>query len=73
MLPPLSSFDLHLDWWGKCRTCAFWVGDRQKGFMGGCSNPKSDLGGTPTSTEGYCKKWDSYDIETALDIMRRGL
>lgn len=72
---------LHLDWWGKCWTCRHWTGD-----MSGtgdvrvhavlredpCANPSSPLYNMTTSTGGYCKKWDSWDIETALKVLGDG-
>ena len=72
---------IHMDWWGKCRTCRFWQGTdvgNGDGTMsnqvrwkdGPCSNPSSDLYIQETSIEGHCSKWDSFDIETALEILK---
>jgi hypothetical protein len=61
---------IHEDWWGKCRTCAFWQGsDLRRMVPGLCTNPISNLHGQITWTEGYCPKWDSFDIETAFELM----
>ena len=71
---------LHMDWWGKCRTCRFWQGTNAgdgSGSMGNqtrwnpglCNNPKSPLFEQETWTEGHCDKWDSFDIDVALEMM----
>ena len=61
---------LHMDWWGKCRTCRFWQGsDEIRMSPGICKNPISDLFEQETWTEGHCNKWDSFDIDTALEVM----
>ncbi len=80
--PPLGSNEskrLHLDWWGKCRTCRFWDGADKISPREGrepmvqirwepapCTNPASPLYGQETRTEGHCKKWDSFDVDVAL-------
>jgi hypothetical protein len=65
-----ESIRLHTDWWGKCRTCLFWQGSDERRMANGiCKNPKSDLFEQETWTEGHCKKWDSFDIETALELL----
>lgn len=68
---------LHMDWWGKCRTCKFWEGT--DGFdvvfhprwnPGLCNNKESLLYNQETWTEGHCEKWDSFDIDTALEMLQ---
>ena len=66
---------IHLDWWGKCRTCRHWQGTDESSQLlrwnpGLCDNPASDLFKQETWTEGHCNKWDTFDIETALEIMQ---
>ncbi len=84
-VPPVGSAEsrrLHEDWWGKCRTCRFWDGAdevRPREGMGPlislrmkpaiCTNPKSDMVGQETWTEGNCDKWDSFDVEMALSLV----
>lgn len=60
--------DWHLDWWGKCRTCSFWLGKRNTMEPGRCSNVKSDLFEQETWTEGSCKEWDTFDIIAAIHV-----
>lgn len=73
MISKDESKRLHMDWWGKCRTCLFWAGTDEGNSVrwnpGPCMNPKSDLYQQETWTEGYCSKWDSFDIEVALEMM----
>ncbi len=64
-----DSFRLHEDWWGACRTCRFWTGDRLKMTPGTCSNNKSPLFEQETWTEGHCHMWDSFDIDTAVEFL----
>lgn len=66
-----DSVEIHLDWWGKCRTCRFWRGDREKMTPGLCAMPRSDLVNTETWTEGHCKQWDSFDLNAAVAVMER--
>jgi hypothetical protein len=72
---------LHMDWWGKCRTCRYWHGTDAgdgSGRMGNqvrwqdspCTNPASDRYQEVTTTEGHCSKWDSFDVETALELLQ---
>ena len=61
---------LHLDWWGKCLTCQHWRGDREQLEDGLCDQSLSDLGGQITTSEGWCKKWDSYAIDEATEILQ---
>jgi hypothetical protein len=74
---------LHCDWWGQCRTCRHWNGksngdgsDRRGNEIrwqdGNCENPASPLYQQETTTDGHCRKWDTFDIETALEIMEDG-
>lgn len=73
MIDKEESKRLHLDWWGKCRTCVFWGGtDENKNLRwnpGPCNNLKSKFYEKITWTEGYCEKWDSFDIDTAFEIL----
>lgn len=73
-----DSILIHEDWWGKCRSCRFWNGKDAKNFAGRitprwepakCENPASELYQQETWTEGHCPKWDSFDIETAFELM----
>jgi hypothetical protein len=74
---------IHMDWWGKCRSCRFWGGsDKNNGPRGDiiyrwnpglCTNEKSDMYQRETWTEGHCPKWDSFDIDTALELMQEDL
>jgi hypothetical protein len=64
-----ESIRIHLDWWGQCRTCEFWNGDRGTGGIpwGECSNPKSM--NKRTTSDGDCKGWDSFDYEGACGAL----
>jgi hypothetical protein len=73
-----ESIRLHMDWWGKCRTCRHWHG-AAGGLLGEerwepalCENPVSDMYGKETWTEGECRKWDSFDIDVALELLSNG-
>lgn len=74
MLDKEESKQLHMDWWGKCRTCKFWngadSGKHRRWLPALYENPESDLHGQETWTEGHCSKWDSFDIETALEMLK---
>jgi len=70
-----------MDWWGKCRTCKYWhgadagngsgtIGNQVRWLPAICTNPISDLYQQETWTDGHCNKWDSFDIDTALDILQ---
>jgi hypothetical protein len=70
---------LHEDWWGECWTCVHWTGDMSgTGVVsshavlreGNCTNAKSKMHGKLTSTSGYCPKWDSWDVSTALEVLQ---
>lgn len=66
------SIRIHQDWWGKCRTCISWKNsDNERWSPGNCSNKNSVLFEQETWTEGHCPHWDSFDIETAIELMER--
>ena len=70
MIDKITSVRLHYDWWKQCRTCLFWIGSDQTRMEPGiCYNPQSPLYKEETWTEGSCEKWDSFDIETALEFL----
>lgn len=82
MISKAESMRLHLDWWGNCRTCRFWHGTDKVSSREGapdfvqprwndspCTNPKSPLFGQECTTEGECKKWDSFDVDVALEAL----
>jgi hypothetical protein len=61
---------IHQDYWGQCRTCRWWGGDRASGMEGRCTSPRSELSGSLTQRNGYCEnEWDSFDVDVALEIM----
>jgi hypothetical protein len=67
------SLRIHIDWWGKCRTCKEWDGERVKGFMGRCQHPLAAFRGCETDSDGPrtkdlrpCPDWESYDEDGAL-------
>lgn len=71
---------IHIEWWGKCRSCRFWGGtdagdgsgslrNQARWNPGPCTNEASDMYQKETWTEGHCSKWDSFDIETAFELM----
>lgn len=66
-----ESIRIHLDWWGKCRTCRFYNGDR--GALGlapaGCMNEASPLHAETVTHEGHCGKWDTFDSDVAFGLM----
>lgn len=68
-----ESIRLHMDWWGKCRTCRHWNGADDANFIrwqpAKCENKDSDLYGQETHIGVHCPKWDSFDIDTALSLM----
>ncbi len=78
MLDKAESIRLHYDWWGKCRTCAFWDGaDGPRGNQprwedSPCTNPRSESFNEITDTDFGCKKWDSFDLDTALELIAEG-
>lgn len=83
MISKEESKRLHMDWWGKCRTCRHWAGTDQGDGSGSymnnprwnpgiCTNSKSELFELETWTDGHCPRWDSFDIDTALELMEEG-
>jgi len=52
-----------LDWWGECRTCDFWVGDRKDMGKepGVCKKKISKLYNQETWWEGHCEFWYFYE------------
>jgi len=54
-----------------CRTCRFWKTSDPERFDNNsrCGNINSPLFNENTWTEGQCDYWDSYDIDTALEII----
>ena len=71
-----ESIRLHLDWWGKCRTCAHWRSQSRLTpwpmyNRGVCLNPQSPFGDgiQETHSDGYCKKWDTFDEDVAFALM----
>lgn len=67
-----ESFRLLEDWWNKCRTCRYWSAsdeDRIKMTPSICSNINSPLFEHETWTEGYCRYWDAFDIDVAIDVI----
>lgn len=79
MIDKEESIRLHMDWWGKCRTCRHWTGtdkiiengrSHPRWNPGTCNNDRSVLFGKETWTEGHCERWDSFDIDTALEMMQ---
>lgn len=64
---------LHQDWWAQCRTCKFWSStDPERGVAnpGMCDNLVSVNYKQETWSSGYCPQWDTFDIETALEILQ---
>lgn len=35
-----------------------------------CSNKNSDMYNIETWTEGHCIKWDTFDIDVALEVLK---
>lgn len=66
-----ESIRIHLDWWEKCRTCAFFMGDRETCHLARamCSGVGSPFHGEIVTDEGYCSKWDSFDPEVAFGLL----
>ena len=61
----------HVDWWGQCRTCEYWMGDRSNNLdESNCSNFSSPMFEKITSNCGYCPNWDAADIEAAEIVMQ---
>ena len=77
MVTPEESKRLHLDWWGKCRTCKWWstptnptVRPNMDGFT--CLAEDSTLHLKSTTSNGYCGEWDSFDPDVALKVLSEG-
>ena len=68
-MDPKESYRIHLDWWGECRTCVHWSGDRIASTGGKCEGTSSPNYGYRTFTSGNCQEWDSFDTDTALQVM----
>lgn len=76
-----ESLRLHLDWYGKCRTCKFWQGTdeldkegnviRAKWDSGLCTHPKSPFYQLNVFTEGYCQEWESFDPEVENELFKK--
>ena len=62
---------LHLDWWGQCRACKFWKDSGKRENLGEheCECKSSDLYRKITTSSGFCKKWDTFDMEAAEIVM----
>jgi hypothetical protein len=75
IVSPEESYRIHLDWWGKCRTCTHWEGPREKSAprTAKCSSASSDRYGLRSTWDGYCPEWDSFDTDTALQVMEDDL
>ena len=61
----------HEDWWGQCRTCRHWQGNRVNGLRGYCSHSDGPLNGTYTCRMGNCPKWDTFDMDAAEVVMQK--
>ncbi len=66
-----ESIRIHLDWWEKCMTCHYWYGDRLKTGLadGECMNDASTLYKKPTTCQGHCPKWDTFDPDVAFGLL----
>ena len=70
-MPKSESLRIHIDWWGKCRTCSCWHGDRLEMLTlakGMCGNSRSPLFGALSTCEGYCPVWSTFDEAIAREI-----
>ena len=69
--PKELSARIHYDWYAQCRTCEFWACKDRSDVLSkaSCDNKKSDMCGVVTTSSGHCKQWDTYDYETALEIL----
>lgn len=63
------SVRIHYDWLNKCRTCKHWLGDRAETHKGKCGSLSSEFNGQETSTDGHCPEWDTYDLDTAMEVL----
>ena len=64
------------DWWGECRTCKHWSGNRgsqitkiHRDLQGTCYSDKSPLYLQLTMRAGNCPEWDAFDTDVALEVM----
>lgn len=66
-LKQISDKELLTEWFGECRACASWNGDRREDGLakGKCTQPKSNM--TETTVCGYCPYWESFDPEIAIE------
>ena len=52
------------DWYKKCRTCRFWLGDlRECLSIALCNSELSDAYQQDVSISGYCPRWGVYLLE----------
>lgn len=74
-----DSINLHEEWLDRCKSCKFWdvevVGVLENRFSerrgcGRCHNTASDFYQHETGPESYCRKWESFDPETAAEVIR---
>jgi len=62
---------IHWDWFGKCRTCKFWISNTDRTQLEGkCSNQDSPNHLEEVWSEGYCKSWESFDPEMANFVLK---
>jgi len=60
-------------WWGKCRTCDSWFGNRDiEDNTGECMEGDSPHFEEKTGANHTCKKWDPWDVNLAFDILEEG-
>lgn len=66
---------IHLDWWGKCRTCRWYPGNREERSTHPdpprCVNEMSPFWFEGVRWSGHCGEWDSFDVDVALEIMEQ--
>ena len=69
--PKELSVRIHYDWCNQCRTCEFWASQDRLDVLAkvSCRNKKSELFGLVTTSSGHCPEWESYDYETALEVL----
>jgi predicted ATP-dependent serine protease len=75
-----ESVRLHIDWYGKCRTCKFWNGASEpfktssrvhlRWNPSKCENSQSPLFDQVTHTGGHCEKWETFDTPGAEEALR---
>jgi len=80
---PEESKWLHTDWWGQCRTCKHWSGQRGRRLhlvgeeiyrdrVGTCYSNDSPFYLRHVRRNGYCSEWDSFDLDVAIEVMEEG-